>query len=149
VIDRIRFEEASMATTIVVMPERLRRAAAAARVLGGRLLEVRGQLGATLTGVESALGDGEAQAAFTTLWTRWSGSADGLARAVDDLAARLEAAADRYEQADRLGARAAAPPAVPPLVPGSAGTPPVPPLGAGGSASGGTAAGGGTDAAAR
>lgn len=110
-----------MTATIVVTPERLRRAAVAARALGGRLLEVRGHLGATVTGLDAALGDGGAQAAFSTLWTRWSSSTERLAAAVDDLAAALEAAADGYEQADRV---------------------------AGGSSTGGHAGRGGTDAAA-
>ncbi len=122
-----------MAATIVVRPERLRAAAAAARALGGRLREVRGQLAATLEGVDAALGDGEALAAFATLRTRWSGSAERLEAAVDDLAAALEAAADGYERADREGARAAS----------------VPPLTAGGAPSAGPAGGGGTNATAR
>lgn len=94
-----------MTATIVVTPERLRRAAVAARALGGRLLEVRGHLGATVTGLDATLGDGGARAAFSTLWTRWSSSTERLAAAVDDLAAALEAAADGYEQADRDGTR--------------------------------------------
>jgi WXG100 family type VII secretion target len=103
-----------MAATIVVTPEWLRHAAAAARALGARLLGVRGQLGASLHGMDAALGEGEAQAAFATLWARWSGSAERLQAAVDDLAAALEAAADGYERADRAGARSPALPAVPP-----------------------------------
>jgi WXG100 family type VII secretion target len=125
-----------MATTIVVSPERLRRAAAAARTLGGRLLQVRGQLAATLEGVDAAVGDGEARAAFATLRTRWSTSAERLAAAVDDLAAALEAAADGYERADREGVRAPSTGAVPPLP-------------AGGAPRGGPAPGGGADATAR
>src|SRR6266540_459301 len=76
-----------MAVTIVVTPERLRRASLAARALAGRLLEVRAQLGASLVGVDAALGDGEARAAFATLWTRWSASAERLTAAVDELVA--------------------------------------------------------------
>lgn len=94
-----------MVATIVVTPERLRRAAVAVRALGGRLLEVRGHLGATLTGVDAAFGDGEARAAFAVLWTRWAGSAERVTEAVDDLAAALEAAASGYEGADREGAQ--------------------------------------------
>jgi WXG100 family type VII secretion target len=94
-----------MAATIVVMPERLRRAAAAARALGGRLLAVRGHLGAAAAGLDGAFGEGEARAAFAALWTRWSRSTEGLVAAVDDLAAALEAAADGYERADRGAAR--------------------------------------------
>lgn len=125
-----------MAATIVVRPERLRRAAAAARTLGGRLLQVRGQLAATLEGVDAAVGDGEARAAFATLRTRWSNSAERLEAAVDDLAAALEAAADGYERADREGVRAPSTAAVP-----------APP--AGGAPRGGPAPGGGADATAR
>lgn len=124
-----------MAVTIVVTPERLRRASLAARALAGRLLEVRAQLGASLVGVDAALGDGEAQAAFATLWTRWSASAERLTAAVDELAAALEAAAGGYERADREGAQLRA-------------TPPLPPPTAGAS-SGGPAGRGGADAAAR
>jgi len=94
-----------MAATIVVMPERLRLAAVAARALGRRLLEVRGHLGATAAGLDRAFGDGEARAAFAALWAGWSSSTERLAAAVDDLAATLEAAADGYERADRDGAR--------------------------------------------
>jgi len=124
-----------MAATIVVTPERLRRAAAAARELGGRLLEVRGHLSTTVTGLDGAFGDGEAGAAFATLWTRWSGSTERLTAAVDELAAALEAAAGGYERADREGAQLRA-------------TPPLPPPTAGAS-SGGPAGRGGADAAAR
>src|SRR6266498_3497064 len=123
-----------MAVTIVVTPERLRRASLAARALAGRLLEVRARLGASLVGVDAALGDGEAQAAFATLWTRWSASAERLTAAVDELVAALEAAGG-YERADREGAQLRA-------------TPPLPPPTAGAS-SGGPAGRGGADAAAR
>jgi WXG100 family type VII secretion target len=126
-----------MTATIVVRPERLRRAAAAARTLGGRLLQVRGQLAATLEGVDAAVGDGEARAAFATLRTRWSTSAERLEAAVDDLAAALEAAADGYERADGEGVRA----------PSTAAVPPRPP--AGGAPRGGPAPGGGADATTR
>src|SRR6266511_1053842 len=83
-----------MAVTIVVTPERLRRASLAARALAGRLLEVRARLRASLVGVDAALGEGEARAAFATLWTRWSGSAERLTAAVDELAAALERIGD-------------------------------------------------------
>src|SRR6266511_1706529 len=112
-----------MAVTIVVTPERLRRASLAARALAGRLLEVRARLRASLVGVDAALGEGEARAAFATLWTRWSGSAERLT------------AAGGYERADREGAQLRA-------------TPPLPPPTAGAS-SGGPAGRGGADAAAR
>lgn len=125
-----------MTATIVVTPERLRRAAVAARALGGRLLEVRGQLGATVTGLDGDFGDGGARVAFAALWTRWSSSTERLAAAVHDLAAALEAAADGYERADRDGA----PPS---------GTPAPRHLPAGGSSTGGLAGGGGADAPAR
>ncbi len=113
-----------MAATIVVTPERLRRAAAAARELGGRLLEVRGHLSTTVTGLDGAFGDGEAGAAFATLWTRWSGSTERLTAAVDELAAALAAAADGYERADSESAHAPAPPTAPsPTVGGPSGGP--------------------------
>jgi WXG100 family type VII secretion target len=94
-----------MAATIVVIPERLRWAAVAARALGAHLLGLRGDLGATVAGLDGAFGDGEARASFAVLWTRWSGTAERLAAAVDDLAAALEAAADGYERADGAAAR--------------------------------------------
>jgi WXG100 family type VII secretion target len=89
-----------MPAAIVVQPGRLRQAALRARALRGRLLEVRGQVGPTVAGVEPALGDGRARQAFEELWTRWSASAERLAASVADLAAALEAAADAYERAD-------------------------------------------------
>jgi WXG100 family type VII secretion target len=95
-----------MAATIVVTPERLRRAAAAASALAGRLLEVRGHLGATVTGLDGAFGDGQARGAFAALWARWTGSAQRLEAAVGQLAAALEAAAAGYERADRGSAHA-------------------------------------------
>jgi WXG100 family type VII secretion target len=95
-----------MAATIVVLPERLRRAAVAARALGARLLGLRGDLGATVAKLDGAFGDGEARGSFAALWSRWSGTAERLAAAVDDLAAALEAAADGYERADGTAARA-------------------------------------------
>jgi WXG100 family type VII secretion target len=123
-----------MAATIVVRPERLRRAAQAARALGGRLLGVRGQLGASLGGLDAALGDGEARAAFALLWARWSGSAERLQAAIDGLAASLEAAAEDYRRADQEGIR----------VPGTADAPP-----AGGVPGDGPAGGGGAGATRR
>src|SRR6266568_3689910 len=89
-----------MAVTIVVTPERLRRASLVARALSGRLLEARAQLGASLVGVDAALGDGEARAAFATLWTRWSGSAERLTAAGKVLVA---AAAELERIGDGLG----------------------------------------------
>jgi WXG100 family type VII secretion target len=110
-----------MAATIVVTPELLRHAAAAARALGGRLLEVRGQVSSTLAGADAALGDGEARAAFATLRTHWSASSERLTAAVDELAAALESAADSYERADQEGARLPGPPARPAVTHGHAG----------------------------
>jgi uncharacterized protein YukE len=95
------FEEVPMAVTIAVAPVRLRRAAAAARSVGGHLLEVRGQLGATAAGLDLALGGPGARSAFATLWTRWSDSIEGLAGEVATLAGALEAAAEAYERTDR------------------------------------------------
>jgi uncharacterized protein YukE len=92
-----------MAGTIVVTPERLRVAAAAARALAARLLDLRGQLGASLAVADAALGDGEARSALATLRGRWSASAERLTASVDDLAATLEAAADAYDRADQEG----------------------------------------------
>jgi WXG100 family type VII secretion target len=123
-----------MAATIVVTPERLRGAAAAASALAGRLLEVRAHLGATVTGLDGAFGDGQARAAFAALWARWTGSAQRLEAAVERLAATLEAAADGYERADR-GSAHAGPAAARSLTVGSPG--------------GGPAQRGGADATAR
>jgi uncharacterized protein YukE len=95
------FEEVPMAVTIAVAPARLRHAAVAARAVGGRLLEVRGQLGAGVAGVDPALGGAGARAGFATLWTQWSGSMEALAGEVMALAAALEAAVEAYERADR------------------------------------------------
>ncbi len=90
-----------MAATIVVTPEGLRQTAVAVRALGGRLLQVRGELGATVAGLDVAFGGGAARVAFAELWARWSGSAERLARAATELAVALEAAADGYERADQ------------------------------------------------
>jgi len=89
-----------MPAKIVVQPEYLRHAAVTVRGLRARVLEVRGQLGPTVAGVEPALGDGRARAAFDELWARWSASAERLASSVAGLAVALEAAADAYERAD-------------------------------------------------
>jgi hypothetical protein len=91
-----------MAVVIAVAPPRLRQAATAAHAIGGRLLEVRGQLGATAAGLDPALGGPGARSAFAELWARWSGSIQGLAGEVVALAGALEAAAEAYERSERL-----------------------------------------------
>jgi uncharacterized protein YukE len=95
-----------MAATIAVTPSRLRQAATAARAVGGRLLEVHGQLAAAAAGLDPALGGPGARSAFAALWTRWSGSVQGLAGEMVALAAGLEAAAEAYERSDRQSAPA-------------------------------------------
>ncbi|SRR6266511_3448355 len=90
-----------MAATIAVTPVRLRRAAAAARAVGARLLEVRGQLGVSVAGLDPALGGPHARSAFAALWARWSDSIEGLAVEVAALAGALEAAVVAYERTDR------------------------------------------------
>jgi uncharacterized protein YukE len=90
-----------MAVTIAVAPVRLRQAAATARVAGERLLQVRGQLGPAVAGLDPALGGAAARAAFASLWRSWTDSVEGLAGDAVALAAALEAAAAAYEQADR------------------------------------------------
>lgn len=90
-----------MGATIVVAPVRLRQAAAAARAVGNRLLEVRGQLGATTVGLAAPLGGPRARSAFAELWARWSHSVEGLASEAVALAGALEAAAEAYERTDR------------------------------------------------
>jgi uncharacterized protein YukE len=107
------FEEAPMAVTIAVAPVRLRQAAATARVVGERLLQVRGQLGPAVAGLDPALGGAAARAAFASLWRSWTDSVEGLAGDAVALAAALEAAAEAYEHTDqhavptgREGARA-------------------------------------------
>jgi uncharacterized protein YukE len=90
-----------MTATIAAEPARLRQAAAAARMVGGRLLEVRGQLGATTAGLPAALGGPGARSAFAEFSTQWSHSVQGLASEVVALAAALRAAAAAYERADR------------------------------------------------
>lgn len=90
-----------MGTTIVVAPVRLQQAAAAARAVGNRLLEVRGQLGATTAGLAPPLGGLCARSAFAELWARWSHSVEGLASEAVALAGALEAAAEAYERTDR------------------------------------------------
>jgi uncharacterized protein YukE len=95
------FKGVSMTATIAVEPARLRQAATAARTVGGRLLEVRGQLGATTADLPAALGGPDASSAFAEFLTLWSHSVLGLASVVVALAAALEAAAAAYERADR------------------------------------------------
>ncbi|HZD01761.1 MAG TPA: type VII secretion target [Actinomycetes bacterium] len=90
-----------MVATIAVAPPRLRQAAVAQRAVGARLLEVRGQLGATAAGLDPALGGPGARSAFAELWTRWCGSLQGLAGEVVTLAGALQAAAEAYERGDR------------------------------------------------
>jgi uncharacterized protein YukE len=95
------FQEAPMTVTIAVAPARLRHAAVVVRAVGGRLLEVRGQLGASVAGLDPALGGPGARAAFATLWAQWSGSLEALASEVIALTGALEAAVEAYERADR------------------------------------------------
>ncbi len=90
-----------MSVRIAVAPVRLRHAAAAAQAVGVRLLEVRGQLGATMAGLDPALGGAGARSAFDSLWMRLTDSIEGLAGDVVALAGTLEAAAERYEHTDR------------------------------------------------
>jgi hypothetical protein len=90
-----------MALTIAVAPSRLRQAAAAQRAVGARLLEVGGELGMTVAGLDAALGGPGARSAFAELWRRWSGLIHGLTDEVVALAGALEAAAEAYERSDR------------------------------------------------
>ncbi len=106
-----------MAATIVVAPERLRQAAVAVRALGVRLLRVRGQLGATVAGLDPAFGGDRARAAFAELWWRWSGSVERLAETATELAVALEAAADGYERADQGSLPSPGAPSAPPGAP--------------------------------
>jgi uncharacterized protein YukE len=96
-----------MSVTIAVAPPRLRQAATAARAVGGRLLEVHGQLAVSAAGLDPALGGPGARSAFATLWMRWSGLVQGLAGELVALAGALEAAADAYERSDRQSLPAA------------------------------------------
>jgi WXG100 family type VII secretion target len=98
-----------MPAAIEVQPERLRHAAATTRALATHLRELRGSLDRGALGLDAALGGGEARSALAEFWTRWSGSAERLTTATDELAATLEAAAARYERADREGARTPVP----------------------------------------
>jgi uncharacterized protein YukE len=95
------FEEASLAVTIAVAPVRLRQAAATVRVVGERLLRVRGQLGPAAAGLDPALGGAAAHGAFASLWRSWTDSVEGLAGDAVALAAALEAAAEAYERTDQ------------------------------------------------
>ena len=96
-----------MAVMIAVVPMRLRQAAAAARVVGERLLQVRGQLGPAVAGLDPALGGAAARAAFASLWRSWTDSVEGLAGDAVTLAAALEAAAEAYEDTDQHAVPAA------------------------------------------